>query len=108
MSELANAFKLALGVRKYDKPPIALCPDCEAPLIGTVVLPGAEFYCLDCGHGCSFVSPIEGDPDDKELNEKLAAYEAEWDEHVETDNSGYLTDAARDWLKDRSGRLEKG
>lgn len=100
MSEMVNAMKLALGARKYDKPPIALCPNCEAPLVGTIIFPGAEFYCLDCGQGCSFVSPIEGDPDDEALKEKLATHEQEWKEHVDVDGRE-LTEASREWLKER-------
>lgn len=102
MSEMVKALGLALGARKYDKPPIACCPSCHAPLIGTIIWPGAEFYCLDCGGHHSFVAPEEGDPDDAELVERLKQYEAEWDEHVEVEVQGrQLTPASRDWLNER-------
>jgi hypothetical protein len=99
MSEMVKALGLALGARKYERP-IACCPDCETPLIGTVLFPGAEFYCLDCGRGCSFVAPVEGDPDSADLTARLEQVEKEWAEHVHTDG-GYLTDASREWLKAR-------
>lgn len=100
MSDMVRAFAMAFGARKYEKP-IACCPSCEAPLIGTTLFPGAEFYCLDCGQGCSFVAPHEGDPDDPELSAKLERYEGEWNEHVTTDSRGNLTDESREWLKGR-------
>jgi hypothetical protein len=104
MSDMVKALGMALGARKYkDKPPIALCPNCEAPLIGTIVFPGAEFYCLDCGAHCSFVAPIEGDPFDEGLTAKLKEFEAEWEEHVIEPSRAArkLGDSEREWLKKR-------
>jgi hypothetical protein len=103
MSEMVNALAMALGARKYEKP-IACCPSCEAPLVSTILFAGAEFYCLDCARGCSFVAPIEGDPDDAELAAKLERYEAEWNEHIATDPHGHLTDEAREWLRERQSQ----
>jgi hypothetical protein len=61
--------------------PFAGCPNCGAPLISTLDFPGAEFYCLECGRKCGFLSPhpLEATP---EVEAQHSALQAEWDEHV--------------------------
>lgn len=63
-----------------DETPLAGCPGCRAPLIATMVYPGAEFICLECGRKCSFLAPVRLEPN----AENMARYEAlqtEWDDH---------------------------
>ena len=70
----------ALSTDEKKKPPTAGCPSCKAPLICTMVFSKAEFYCLECGRTCGFFDPYRLDPDENE--ERMAALQAEWDEHV--------------------------
>jgi hypothetical protein len=51
------------------------------PLIGTMLFPKAEFYCLDCGGHFGFLQPA-GAAWTPELEEQLQALKADWDEHV--------------------------
>ena len=69
---------LTLGNEK--KLPTAGCPSCKAPLICTMVFKGAEFYCMECGRTCGWLDPYKLDAD--EVAERMAALQAEWDEHV--------------------------
>lgn len=62
-----------------DEPPIAGCPSCRTPLISTMVYPGYEFICLECGRKCSFLAPIRLSPT-PENEARLEALQAEWDE----------------------------
>lgn len=63
-----------------EEAPLAGCPGCHAPLIATMVYPGYEFICLECGRRCAFLSPVrlEHTPENDEWYERL---QAEWDEH---------------------------
>lgn len=62
-----------------DEPPLAGCPGCKAPLIATMVYPGYEFICLECGRRCAFLSPVRLEPHAENL-EWMARLQAEWDE----------------------------
>lgn len=64
-----------------DLRPVALCPGCAAPLIGTFHWARFEFYCLDCGRHVEFLAPDQGEPT-FELLERMEAYQAEWAEHA--------------------------
>lgn len=106
-----------IGRKRDGRPrPIACCPRCSepTPLIGTIAFYRAEFYCLDCGARVGFLSPRVGEPT-PELQAKLAAYEAEWEEHAgaklypeghEPDDEDKLAAhrAALDWLGARITR----
>lgn len=85
MSTTRGALGLAktLDLMGQEKPPIALCPraSCGAPLIGTMVFPRAEFYCLECGGHFGFLDPRKGEPT-PELTARMEALEAEWLEHA--------------------------
>jgi hypothetical protein len=60
---------------------MALCPDCDAPLIATFAFSGYEFYCLECGRKVTFFGPKPAEPS-AELDAQYAELKAEWDEHV--------------------------
>lgn len=104
---------LSLALRDKSKPaPIASCPRDGAPLIGTCIFSGAEFYCLDCGGKFGFLSPrpLESNP---ENDARLKEYEAEWNDNVagkilvgyRRDNASEEAMAAdkeaRDWIRER-------
>lgn len=77
--------------------PYACCPNCGAPLISTLDFPKYEFYCLECGHHCGFLSPVAGEPT-PERTERHEALQAEWDEHVGRKlllHNGWLHDCER-------------
>lgn len=61
---------------------VACCPRCadKPPLISTMVFPGAEFYCLDCGGHYGFLEPIASHG--PEIEARLVQYQEEWDENV--------------------------
>ncbi len=65
---------------RTDDPPTAGCPTCKAPLIATLAFQGAEFYCLECGNTCGWLSPYRLNA--AEVKDRMEALQAEWDEHV--------------------------
>ena len=80
-----------------EETPFALCPNCRAPLISTLDFPGAEFYCLECGHKCGFMSPVAGAPT-PELNARYIKLKREWDEHAANKllfHSGWLSNCEK-------------
>jgi len=60
-----------------DPRPIAVCPNCGAPLIATFHFAGAEWYCLDCGLACGMFSAVSTAPT-PELVARMRSSEAEW------------------------------
>lgn len=78
---------------------VACCPRCagDVPLISTFAFYKAEFYCLDCGGRFGFLSPNRPEHPGAELDARLAAYEAEWEEHAGRKLLGafWLTDCER-------------
>lgn len=73
---MSTASRLLHGT---DEPPLAGCPGCKAPLIATMIYPGYEFICLECGRRCAFLSPVRLEPHAENL-EWHARLQAEWDE----------------------------
>lgn len=69
---------LTLG--REEKVPTAGCPSCKAPLISTMAFSGVEFLCLECGRTCGWLDPYK--LDSEEAAERMAALQAEWDEHA--------------------------
>ena len=68
MSEHVKALGMALGSNNPErwggKPPMATCPGCDEPLVGTFDWPGYEFVCVCCGRHLGFVEqkPAESTP----------------------------------------------
>lgn len=60
--------------------PLAMCPGCKAPLIGTMHVPKEEFYCLECGRSWGFLQPDKGGSEEDQA--RYQNLQAEWDEHV--------------------------
>lgn len=60
---------------------MAMCPECDTPLISTLVFKGAEFYCLDCGGAFGFLAP-RGAECTPEVEAQYQERKAEWDEHA--------------------------
>jgi hypothetical protein len=51
---------------------VAMCPTCpDEVLVSTFRWPGAEFYCLGCDRGYSFVAP-RPEPPSPELDARIA------------------------------------
>lgn len=79
--EIENTVRMIGDVGKPEKKvPTAGCPTCKTPLIGTMAFSGAEFYCLECGRTCGWLSPYALDAD--KVEEQMKALQAEWDENV--------------------------
>lgn len=79
---------------------IACCPRCpgDVPLISTLHFYKAEFYCLDCGGEFGFLDPSRAANPGPELDARLEAYQAEWDEHAGRkllDGRAWYRDCAR-------------
>lgn len=84
-----NAIK-ALGMisdmdkrKKEGKPaPIATCPKCREPLIGTIKFPKKEFICVACRRTWGFLDPqpMEATP---ELQTRYETLKATWNEEQE-------------------------
>ena len=81
MSEKVKAMELALDAvtrkREGKEPPIATCPSCSEPLIGTFKFPGKEFICVACRRLWGFVepTPAESTP---ELLARLKELKTQW------------------------------
>lgn len=67
-----------------DRKPIACCPADGAPLIWTFAFAGKEWYCLECGRAYPMFGHARREDPTPELQERLAALTAEWDEHAGT------------------------
>ena len=84
MSEIEKikALGMALGSNASEKwggsPPVATCPHCSEPLIGTLRFRGYEFVCVCCERKWGFVEPVpkESTP---ELMARYAELKAKWD-----------------------------
>jgi hypothetical protein len=99
----------ALSKDEEKKLPTAGCPSCKAPLISTHAFSKAEFYCLECGRACGFFEPYRLDAD--EVEERMAALQAEWDEHVEgklMSRSAFWRDSCEQCGGDGKPRPEQG
>jgi len=60
---------------------VAMCRDCNVPLVMTFAFRAAEFYCLECGRTYGFFGPSPAD-ETPELLGDMRAREAEWEEHA--------------------------
>ena len=82
MSDEIKAFVMVLAAiarKQQGKPaPMATCPNCREPLIGTLRFRGKEFVCVGCGRLWGFVDPIptESTP---ELEARYRELKAKWD-----------------------------
>lgn len=82
MSEKVKALGLVLDTMKRKRegiePPIATCPSCSEPLIGTLKFRGKEFICVACRRLWGFVepTPAESTP---ELLARLGELQTQWD-----------------------------
>lgn len=66
--------------KKTGKPaPMATCPACEEPLVGTIKFPGKEFVCVACRRTWGFIEPrpAEATP---ELKARYKVLKAQWDD----------------------------
>ena len=87
MSEKVKAIELAFDAmrrkREGKEPPIATCPSCSEPLVGTFKFPGKEFICVACRGLWGFVepTPAEATP---ELLARLKELKAQWQAEQDT------------------------
>lgn len=93
-TERVRALGMALGSNSPDKwggkPPLATCPACGEPLIGTTIWVHKEFVCICCGRLWGWVEP---EPQE-DTDERRARYEellSEWNEAEVTDVADALT-----------------
>jgi len=81
MSQIVKAFAMALDAidrKKQGKPaPMAICPHCREPLIGTFRFPGKEFICMGCDRLWGFVEPIPAEAT-PELEARYQELKAKW------------------------------
>jgi len=67
-----RALDLAARTLRGEGPMVAMCPTCpDEVLVSTMRWPGAEFYCLGCDRGYSFIDPRPETPT-PELDERIA------------------------------------
>lgn len=77
---MAKALELAIRVGRGEGPRVAMCPTCpDEVLVSTLRWPGAEFYCLGCEGGFSFVDPRPEEPT-PELDARIAIANARFAE----------------------------
>lgn len=70
---------LELALRKGPSR-IAMCPTCpDEVLVSTLRWPGAEFYCLGCDRGYSYVAP-RGEEETPELLARIIETQTRFDE----------------------------
>ena len=87
MSELEKikALGLALGTNAPEKwggkPPMATCPNCGEPLIGTFRFRGYEFICVSCKRKWGFVDPVPV-VSTPELEARYKELKAEWEKKI--------------------------
>lgn len=90
MSEKVKAFELALDAmdrkRAGKEAPVATCPACGEPLVGTLKFRGKEFICVECRRLWGFVEPTPKDAT-PELLERLAELKAKWKAENESADS---------------------
>lgn len=78
---MVQALGMALGANDPQKwggkPPLACCPDCGEPLIGTMLFPFKEFVCIECGALWGFVEPVPK-KDEPPLSERAWELQRDW------------------------------
>jgi len=81
MSGKIKAIALALDAvarKQQGKPaPMATCPHCREPLIGTFQFRGKEFICMGCRRLWGFVEPIPAEAT-PELEARYLELKAKW------------------------------
>ena len=81
MSEKVRALEMAFDAmarkREGKEPPIATCPSCSEPLIGTFKFPGKEFICVVCRRLWGFVEPTPAETT-PELLARLEELRKQW------------------------------
>lgn len=83
--EKIKALGMALGSNDPDKwggkAPMATCPTCGEPLIGTFRFPGKEFVCMGCRRLWGFVEPTP-QVSTPELEARYAELKAQFDAEI--------------------------
>lgn len=85
MSNNVKAFGMALDIIERKKSgklaPMATCPACKEPLIGTIRFPKKEFICVACRRTWGFLDPYPVEAT-SELKARYEELKAIWDAEI--------------------------